>query len=82
MPAGITETDGMMYVGKEPWHRLGVKLDNPATAAEAIILFIDPVNAPILPAAFLAPLSLTLMKKLGIRFLPSLFFYTIIILIL
>jgi phage/plasmid-like protein (TIGR03299 family) len=36
MPAGITETDGMMYTGATPWHRLGVKLDNPATAAEAI----------------------------------------------
>jgi phage/plasmid-like protein (TIGR03299 family) len=36
MPAGITETDGMMYVGETPWHRLGVRLDGPATAAEAI----------------------------------------------
>ena len=36
MPAGITTTDGMMYTGNAPWHKLGVKLDNPATAAEAI----------------------------------------------
>jgi phage/plasmid-like protein (TIGR03299 family) len=36
MPAGITREDGMMYVGEAPWHKLGVKLDNIATASEAI----------------------------------------------
>jgi phage/plasmid-like protein (TIGR03299 family) len=36
MPAGITGSDGMMYTGAIPWHGLGVKLDNPATAEEAI----------------------------------------------
>jgi len=36
MPSGITATDGMMYTGEAPWHRLGVRLDNPATAAEAM----------------------------------------------
>jgi len=33
MPANVDE---MMYVGQTPWHGKGTKLDNPATAAEAI----------------------------------------------
>jgi len=37
MPAGITETDGMAYVGRVPWHGLGTKVQGTAmTAAEAI----------------------------------------------
>ena len=36
MSAGLTEKDEMMYVREVPWHRQGVKLDNPATAQEAI----------------------------------------------
>ncbi len=37
MPAGISETDGMAYVGKRPWHGLGVKVEaDVMTAAEAI----------------------------------------------
>lgn len=33
MPANI---DSMMYLGETPWHREGVKLDNPPTVEEAI----------------------------------------------
>jgi phage/plasmid-like protein (TIGR03299 family) len=39
MPADIATTNGrdaMMYAGAAPWHRLGKRLDAPATAAEAI----------------------------------------------
>lgn len=39
MSHNLNETNGktsMMYVGETPWHNLGVKLDKPATAAEAI----------------------------------------------
>jgi len=36
MAHNIMEGKRMFYVGKEPWHGLGVKLENPATAAEAI----------------------------------------------
>jgi phage/plasmid-like protein (TIGR03299 family) len=36
MPAGLLEHDQMMYAGATPWHKQGVKLDGPATAAEAI----------------------------------------------
>ncbi len=40
MVHNLAETNGrtaMMYTGESPWHRLGTKLDNPATAEEAII---------------------------------------------
>ena len=37
MPAGITETDGMAYVGRRPWHDLGTYVEGEAmTAAQAI----------------------------------------------
>ena len=40
MPANIATTNGkpaFMYYGEEPWHRLGQKLDTPATAEEAVV---------------------------------------------
>ena len=39
MGHNLNETNGksaMMYVGEVPWHKLGTKLDHPATAAEAM----------------------------------------------
>ena len=37
MPSGITEADGMAYVGREPWHGLGTKVPGDAmTAAQAL----------------------------------------------
>ena len=39
MPANIATTNGkpaFAYFGESPWHRLGQKLEAPATAAEAI----------------------------------------------
>jgi hypothetical protein len=40
MVHNLAKTNGraaMMYSGEAPWHRLGTKLDNPATAEEAIV---------------------------------------------
>ncbi len=42
MAHGITDTDRMVYVGQLPWHKLGIKLDQLATAqevAEALQLY-------------------------------------------
>ncbi len=39
MAHNLASTNGrtsMMYIGEVPWHRLGTKLDQPATAREAI----------------------------------------------
>ena len=37
MPSGITEADGMAYVGREPWHGLGTRVPGDAMkAAEAL----------------------------------------------
>lgn len=40
MAHNLATTNGrtaMFYTGETPWHRLGTKLDNPATASEAIV---------------------------------------------
>jgi phage/plasmid-like protein (TIGR03299 family) len=40
MVHNLAESNGrtaMMYAGQVPWHRLGTKLENPATAEEAIV---------------------------------------------
>ena len=40
MPTNLATTDSkpaMMYAGEVPWHRLGTRLDSPATAREAIV---------------------------------------------
>ena len=34
MPSGITEADGMAYVGREPWHGLGTRVPGDAMTAE------------------------------------------------
>jgi hypothetical protein len=39
MAHNLATTNGrtaMMFCGEEPWHKFGTKLENPATAAEAI----------------------------------------------
>ena len=38
MPAGILENDEMAYVGREPWHGLGVKVEGDAMTAKQAIL--------------------------------------------
>ena len=38
MPAGILEHDEMAYVGREPWHGLGVKVEGDAMTAKQAIL--------------------------------------------
>jgi len=37
MSAGITETDAMAYVGQQPWHNLGIKVEGEAMDAETAI---------------------------------------------
>ena len=39
MAHNLEQRDGktsMFYVGETPWHKLGTKLDNPATSMQAI----------------------------------------------
>jgi phage/plasmid-like protein (TIGR03299 family) len=37
MPSGITESDGMAYVGRRPWHGLGTSVEGIAMTAEEAI---------------------------------------------
>lgn len=52
MAHNLAQTNGktaMMYFGEAPWHKLGTKLENPATAAEAIYCAGLNYNAELVP---------------------------------
>ena len=71
MPAGITTTDGMAYVGRRPWHGLGTYVEGQAmTAAQAIEaagLDWEVVTRPIWEGGDGTPLRLIENKRAIVR---------------
>jgi len=71
MPAGITKTDGMAYVGRRPWHGLGTYVEGQAmTAAQAIEaagLDWEVVTRPIWEGGDGTPLRLIENKRAIVR---------------
>ena len=71
MPAGITETDGMAYVGRRPWHGLGTYVEGQAmTAAQAIeaaSLDWQVVTRPVWEGGDGTPLRLIANKRAIVR---------------